>query len=517
MKKTIIKKVSAMLLAGVLATGMNVAAFATEEVPTSPTVESGSAADEARNYTISVATSDSHSYTVYQILTGSLIAGENKLGNPKWGSDAVGSGSDGVDDFIDEISKSGLSNSTINALVAAQRKAGAAGVGTVSAGNSLNVAPGYYLIEDTTANLAEGDAYSLNIVAVFNDITITPKKGTTTSEKKVDDQNDSDSSDHSELMDSADYDIGDSIPYTLTFTLPDDYANYEKYYVQFVDDMSLGLTYNNDAKIYFGASDKTGTDAAFVADSSKISAYDNGTVYSYAIADLKTAASGLAAKDVITIKYSATLNASAVVGAAGNPNKYQVVYNNNPNKSGEGQPTGNTPWDINIVFTYKTVFNKVDGDKNPLEGADFKLEKLVGENWVDVTELNGTNGINPQKTTPTTTSFEFSGLDAGKYKITETKTPDGYNTIDPIEFTITADHELKADNPTLKDLTGTDGKVFTMTASITDGSLTANIENNQGAELPSTGGMGTTIFYVIGGILVLAAAIILISKRRVQQ
>jgi hypothetical protein len=73
----------------------------------------------------------------------------------------------------------------INARVADQRKKGATGVGQISKSSSLNVVPGYYLIEDTTTNLGEGDAYSLNIVAVFNDITITPKKGTTTSEKKV--------------------------------------------------------------------------------------------------------------------------------------------------------------------------------------------------------------------------------------------------------------------------------------------------------------------------------------------
>ena len=536
MKK--MKKMMALVIAMVMVLSMSISVFAA--VPESQTIDANSAADANGKYTISVAEGDTHTYTVYQILTGSLNAGESKLGNPAWGSDAAATTTYATEKaFIDAISASGLSNQEINAIAESVLKSSAEGVGTVSASTSLDVVPGYYLIKDTTETLADGDAKSLNIVAVFNDITITPKKGNVTSEKHVDDQNDSDSTDHSELKDSADYDIGDTIPYTLTMTLPDDYANYKQYKIVFTDDMSAGLTLNADSvKIHYGTDDTTGTPITFT--SGGTSAYTGGTVYTYTIADLKAAQAatgasdalkGLGAGSVITITYTATLNSSAVIGSTGNPNQYKVDFSSNPNQDAGGTPdTNDTPWDKNIVFTYKTVFNKVDGAGKPLTGADFTLYKKVvddseaGFSWVDVTALNsGEGAANPTKTkeaftkgtdTAANAKFTFAGLDAGDYKLSETATPAGYNTIDDIEFTITATHDLESTDPTLTALTGTDGAEFTMTPDLTAGSLTSDVKNEQGAELPSTGGIGTTIFYILGAILVLGAGIVLVTRRR---
>lgn len=538
-----------MTFCNVAATG--VVTFAAT-VPTSQTIDKNSAADTQGNYKISVASTDTHTYKVYQILTGTLIAGEEKLGNPTWGADAKNYGSTtdestkALNKFIEDITKEGLSNVQINDLVLEQRKDKAEGRGTVTKDSALDVTPGYYLIEDIT-DLADGEAKSLNIVAVFNDITITAKKGTVVSEKHVDDQNDSDSSDHSELKDSADYDIGDSIPYTLTMTLPDDYENYKQYYVSFVDDMSAGLTYNGDAEIYYGTDDETGDDISFTDDTSMTSAYTGGTVYRATIQNLKAddatdKQKALAAGSVITIKYTATLNSNAVIGSDGNPNKYRIDFSSNPNQEADGTPeTNETPWDTNIVFTYKTVFNKVDANSKPLTGADFRLDKFIaGEEgtdtygdgeaaikgtWTDVTTLGSSDGPNPTKAVGTYTNtetgdtaenakFTFSGLDAGVYRLTETTTPAGYNTIDPIIFTITAEHELESDNPSLSSLSGTDGHGFTLTADNAEGSLTSDIVNNQGAILPSTGGMGTTILYVIGGILVIGGGVAIFIKRK---
>ena len=534
------KKILALLVA-VLMIAASVSAFA--DVPTSQTIDPSSAADADGKYQISVASSDDHTYQVFQILTGTLIAGESKLGNPKWGADAKGTaGTDtGVKEFMDAITASGLSNVAINDLVEGQLATNAAGQGTVKAGTPLNVVPGYYLIKDVTPNtdLAAGEAKSLNIVAVFNDIQITPKQGTTESEKHVDDVNDSTTA-KDLLKDSSDYDIGDSVPYTLTFKLPADYANYKKYYVSFVDDMSAGLTYNGDAKIYYGTSDTTGTDigSAFAVDSNTTSDYTGGKVYRYTIADLKTGTDtqkALTAGAVITIKYTATLNSSAVTGATGNPNKYKVTYSRNPNEGGNGTPeTGDTPWDINITFTYKTVFNKVDNGGKPLTGANFTLYKFIASEtgtvtyketkgeWVDVTTLGGsdnhpsktTEGLTNEKGTAENAKFTFKGIDDGWYKLVESATPTGYNTLADQYFTVTAEHQLEADNPTLTSLTGAEGAEFTMTSNLSDGSLTADSINTQGAELPSTGGIGTTLFYIGGGILVLAAVILLVTKRR---
>ena len=184
------KKILALLVA-VLMIAASVSAFA--DVPTSQTIDGENAADAEGKYTISVASGDTHTYTVYQVLTGTLIAGENKLGNPKWGLDATADAKAGTaKDFIDTITS--MSGVALSEAVAAKVDTTGDGRGTVDKEHPMNVVPGYYLIVDTTANLADGDSKSLNIVAVFNDITITPKKGTTESDKKVDDKNDSNDS-----------------------------------------------------------------------------------------------------------------------------------------------------------------------------------------------------------------------------------------------------------------------------------------------------------------------------------
>jgi len=205
-----------------------------------------------------------------------------------------------------------------------------------------------------------------------------------------------------------------------------------------------------------------------------------------------------------------------VVGQDGNPNTVLVKFDNNPNNCGKGEPGGTTPEDVNIVFTYKTVFNKVDGsNKNaPLTGANFTLEKWVDGAWVDVTTL-GSGDNHPTKTGDTTVStFAFSGLDDGKYRLTETETPAGFNTIEPIEFTITAEHDIQSDNPALTALTGTDGDAFKMTVDLAAGALSKDIVNNKGAQLPSTGGIGTKIFYGVGAVLVIGAGVVLMGRKR---
>ena len=174
-----------------------------------------------------------------------------------------------------------------------------------------------------------------------------------------------------------------------------------------------------------------------------------------------------------------------------------LTYSNNPNKGGKGE-TGKTPDDKNIVFTYKTVVNKVDQGQKSLAGAAFKLEKK---------QADGTYKEVKSFTAGDETTFEFDGLDDGDYKLTETTTPAGYNTIAPIEFTISAAHDATADEPKLTELSGnaTSGEV-TFAADTNAGSLTTSVVNKKGSVLPPTGGMGTTMLYVGGAALAAAAA-----------
>ncbi len=483
-------------------------------------------------YTITVNASDNHTYRVYQVLTGTLAdASSKKLGNPVWGADAADSTAS-VDDFITSITASGLTRAQISALVEAATNTTGNGQGTVDKDNPMTVAPGYYVLVDVTTNLADGESLSLNIVEVVRNVTVSAKNGTTTSDKTTGDVNDSTGASQ-ENQESADYDIGDHIPYTLSATLPANYADYVKYYLQFQDDMSKGLTLDTSSvKIYYGDSDTEGTPISFTA-ANGTSYTDGGQLYTYTIADVKTAAPTLVAGDKIYIKYTATLNSNAVITDAGNPNKSRVEFSKNPNWDGNGTPdTGDTPWDIVVVFTYKTVFNKVDGEGKPLTGADFRLDKFVKDasgsetyksitgSWVDVTTLGDT--VHPSKSKDTLTKgadsaneakFTFAGLDDGYYRLVETVTPQGYNTLDITYFEITANHTVTG----LTSLTGTDGVSFTMTPVLATAELDAEIENNQGTELPSTGGIGTTIFYVAGIVLVLGAAAIIIARRKAEQ
>ena len=227
---------------------------------------------------------------------------------------------------------------------------------------------------------------------------------------------------------------------------------------------------------------------------------------------------GAGDNSVITVEYTATLNEGAVLGSKGNPNKVYLEFSNNPNQNQGGEPeTGKTPEDVVIVFTYKTVINKVDQDKNPLPGAEFALEKFVASAKGDV-EYKGVLGSWAEKSVIKNnagTIFTFNGLDDGEYRIKETATPAGYNTVADIYFTVTAEHEILSDNPALTGLSGDEGTgELIFTADEQEGSLTTDIENKKGTTLPETGGIGTTVFYILGSVLVLGAVVLLITKKR---
>ncbi|MBR2769222.1 MAG: isopeptide-forming domain-containing fimbrial protein [Solobacterium sp.] len=372
---------------------------------------------------------------------------------------------------------------------------------------------GYYLVVNKSIPAGDDSVYSDYIVQLVNDVAVEPKSEKPASLKKVQDINDSDTTPQlSALQDSADYDIGDKVPFTLTATLPADYDKYEQYYLKLEDDMSKGLSLDKSITIFFGAEDTTGDTVS--PSVSQESSYTGGKVYSYTIPDLKESNPNLTSGDVITIKYEAILNSNAVIGSAGNPNKYRIEFSNNPNEGGLDGPKGTTPWDENVVFTYQTIFNKADTDHHALTGADFKLEKLVNGIYTDVTTF-GSGSNRPTKTGSTSGStFTFSGLADGQYRLTEITTPAGYNTISPIVFTISASHDTTSDHPALIALTGTDGADFTMTPNVTDGSLTAEIVNKSGIALPSTGGTGTTLFRITGVLVVILAGFFFVSSGR---
>ncbi len=522
-----IKKLASLLLALVMVLSLAVTAFA----------------DEPTTYSITINNSTAgHTYEAYQIFTGDLAtneAGNKVLSNIVWGSGVSEAGQTALGDAAAkaETLKTEADAKAFAKAVAPYLTTAAGSANTVTDGKYVisGLAAGYYLVKDQDGSLTgDNDSYTEYIIQVVGNVTATPKSDVPEVQKKVKDINDSTDTTKTDWQDSADYDIGDSIPFQLKATLADNVSSYTTYKVVFHDTLSKGLTLNatygegqnanvvtSGVTVKVGDADKT---ANFVITAVKNA--DGTTTLTVSCADVK--ALGAGNSSVITVEYTAKLNENAVLGSAGNPNEVYLEYSNNPNKSENGNnETGETPKDVVIVFTYKTIINKVDSENAPLTGAAFKLEKLIkgkdgaADTWTTVKEFT---------VDETTTSFTFSGLDDGQYKLTETKTPAGYNTIDPIYFVIEATHDETADAPALKTLnaylTDANGNKQTEmkggesvnidlgTVDLTAGSITTTVVNKSGSELPSTGGIGTTIFYVLGGVLVLAAVVLLVTKKR---
>lgn len=385
---------------------------------------------------------------------------------------------------------------------------------TAANGVFAEVDQGYYLIAQT--KIGTNEAYSLVMLGTAGKkaLTVTPKTGVPTFEKKIKEKNDS-TGVESDWQDASDYDIGDKVPFKLTGTVSDKYDNYKTYYYAFHDKMDDTLQFNSNSvvvKINGNEIDKS----KYTLNTTT----SDGCTFEVIFNDLKTVSP--TKPENVTVEYTATLKDTAKLGSEGNFNKGKLEFNNNPYYEGEGKPEkpGETPWDEVVVFTYKLIANKTDGQGNALAGAGFTLYKFDKDTnaYVKVKEIEAGK----------TTKFEFTGADAGKYKLVETTVPDGYNKADDLVFEVKGTYEavnktdpLKA--PTLTKLeildekgnsiTGED-KVFT--TNLAAGTATTNIKNLTGSELPSTGGMGTTVLYAAGTLMILAAAAFLVMKKKAE-
>lgn len=510
----------------------------------------------ADGHTITISNSVSgYTYVAYQIFSGKVSSGQ--LTEITWGSALSGNSSLQTtilsDYSVDNVAALAASliednatagNGEINAADFAKYLAGlsdmtSAGTFTYSA-ESQNYAlsglsDGYYLVVNTavpTGSDSTDTVYSNYILKVVGgDVSVTTKSDTPQVDKKVSD---------------VDANIGDTVTYTLTASLPDYYADYSTYKLVFHDTLSKGLTYTDGqtmvVKVYDSltayTSDTDGTGGTVVSSgyTSAIGTYDSssGTSITVTINDTNSlytsggSESITVTKDsIIVVTFTADLNSNAVIGGAGNPNTVYLEYSNNPNSSGS---TGKTPEDKVITWTYELDVTKVDGTDNntKLEGAKFKLYK-----YVDSTKTYAT--VSSGKVTGWTTNensatelmsdanglFTVAGLDVGIYYLTETEAPTGYNKLETdTELTIAATYSSETgtwvsdDATALSTLTVKVGSDNAQDGTTTDGKVGVTVENNSGSSLPETGGMGTTILYVIGTILVLGAAILLVTKKR---
>lgn len=554
-------------------------------------------ADEPATHTITINnTQDGHTYEAYQVFTGTISDG--KLVDINWGTgvdssallDAlkadttIGSlftnvtSAEDVANIISQDSFSADNVDTFAQIVGDNLNSTVAGTST-GAQSSYTISvtgDGYYIVKDKDGTqTGEGKAYTKYILKVVEDVTVTAKQDVPTLEKKI--------IEDKKPVDANGKSIGDKVDYQLTTKVPK-MDGYNKYFFIIHDNMSEGLTFIADSvKVTLDGAELTSDTDYEVVTAGLTDGCDFEIVFKDFISKKEKAG------EAIVVTYSALINEKASVGTTGNTNTANLQYSNNPNVDYEGdeenedrpgpnEPTGETPDDTVITYTTEITLTKVDANtQNKLTGAKFSISgtsskvKIINSEMYVEDNANGTyyrlkDGTytetapvetdNPETedvdektidsyddptkkyskvenvTTETITkdfvaegwvkedgTLTFTGLGEGTYTITEIVAPAGYNLLkEDIKVVITSNASTMS-NPTstttvtwtAKDGTTDNAKNYTVTS---DGRITLSVENNAGSTLPSTGGVGTTMFYVIGSVLVLAAVVLLVTKKR---
>ena len=310
-------------------------------------------------------------------------------------------------------------------------------------------------------------------------------------------------------------------------TLPTTYDDYTTYKYAFSDTLSAGLDYVTDSlKVFLVNDDGIEQDIT-----SKFTVSAEVKNISVSIENLKTIAE-VNKDSKIVVKYQAKLTKDAVVGDEGNTNKAHLEFSNNPNVEGQ-ESTTTTPEEKVKVFTYEFSIKKLNGKtQQALEGVGFKLYKQEDGKTLYAQVDGATNTLmgwteDIDQATELSTDAQghtsVNGLKAGTYYLKETTVLDGYNKMNDV--TIEIDEELTGnleneftqslDNLSLKATVVENGKEKSITSegNVDTGTVEATVLNYPGSLLPGTGGIGTVIFYVIGGILVFGSALFLVKTK----
>lgn len=539
MMKKVIKKLLAALLAVAMVCAMAIPAFASESWETEE--------DLGKN----------HCYDAFQIFKGDVSDDNTKISHVEWGKNIPH-----PEDFLEKLTEVPTIGGEFETNFTAQEAAAVISKWHDSDNNSIAFArfvcnyiytdsnadsvpvlqgghtngfkleeAGYYLIVDTSSfsSSADGDSYHaynsflLKVNKAHYHVQITPKVVKPTVEKEVYDNDDGSSSgDNNGWGSSADHAINEEFKFRLIATLPESennghaYDYYNEYTVRFNDTLSNGITYdrldsvviNSDGHTY----DITNDSSMYEVDDSQLK-NDNSFVVS--IPDVKTCVKdpefNLNNGATITVTYTAHLNENAAVnGSAENKNSVRLQYSNNPRPDGEYWGYTPTPESEVYVYTYQLNNTKRAETENgtPLPGAVFQLYsdadcknevKLYqdGEFYYPIKNATGKEAV--EMKSAANGQFNVKGLDAGTYYLRETTPPAGYSACPDTTIVISATH---------------DGNRVNLESS----KLYTTIINNKagGITLPSTGGIGTTLFYVVGGGLMVAAIVLLVTKKRME-
>lgn len=553
------KKFVSLLLALIMVLAMNVPVFA----------------ENTHSHTITITYKNAgHTYAAYQVFSGDIT--DKKLTNIEWGAGVDSSAilaklqaltdspyasctdAKDVAEILAKFEDDSKELDTFANIVGEHLSTTKAGTsseyrplaGTSSTYSIPVTGDGYYFVKDITENISEGSAATKYILKVVEDVTVNAKADAPSLEKKIVDSNMETSYNNAA--------IGDTVNFKVTSRVPD-MDGYQKYFFIVNDTMSKGLTFNDDVAIKIGKTPlikerytvSYETDETTKQTSIKI-VFKNFIQYK----DQKN--------ESITITYSAAVNEDAVIGTTGNPNTAFLTYSNDPTITDDStsdeptQPTGKTPESKTITYVTGLKLLKVDKDNKTLANAEFeitgeKLNTVLVTGWKFVESEDGTYYLlkdgtyteevpdsdenedyvsTTQKYKPQTVSetitksteeveyrattddngvLEFKGLSAGNYTIEEIKAPDGYHKLEtPLYITIDWAAPTAPSTNCTWSVAGTDSKKAAVTD---DGIVQLTVENRAGSTLPSTGGMGTTIFYILGSLLVVGAAILLIVKK----
>lgn len=415
------------------------------------------------------------------------------------------------------------------------------------------------ILEGEATNVGEAGVAKIGLPEVQKKVKENQKENLPTEDGKTVLANYETDEDYNDI---ADWNIGDSVPFKLYGTMPDNLDMYEKYFYQFNDNLGVEFTRVAKSDAYTVKIDGTTIPETSEVDEETVNNYnvtfgqqgENKIIVTFD--DIKAAAARvgvkLTSKSVVTVEYEAVLNTNAVVGKPGQDNEVYLTYSNNPNKYGEGE-RGKTPEDKVRVYTYGFTFEKyfTTGNSSKVTAEELATWKSGGSEAIEFKLTKGEDGKEPIYVKPageneegwnyvlatkdeegaTTVinlfaiegnnerlSVKIKGLDEGTYYLTETKAPKGYNAVENVPVVITADTGNTQDwlmtEDTLTEFKYKVDKEVTQTGADITGIAMGEIENKKGTTLPTTGGVGTRLFYFFGGAMVSIAGVSLITKKR---
>ena len=468
-----------------------------------------------------------------------------------------------VEDVRTEIVTEGLEGDTIK-------------VKSASADNKLTIdglAYGYYIVDETSKKSADADnpnyfASSLCMVNTANpDATINIKSDYPSIIKKVQEDDNKAGVGNDGWNDIADYEIGQTVPFKYTSTIPDMYG-YDEYKYVWHDNMGAGLTFHNNKSEISITIKKEGAADYKLADGEYEVVTDGLTdeTFQIKVADIKKIVDehfDSRDKDkkndysnmTVELTYNATVNEKAVTGRGANENAVKLEFSNDADADGEGR-TGETPWDSVVVFTYELDATKINNHQKQLAGAQFRLysdaecqnevfvqKSTDGTNLYTVQNRDSLGGTdhtggssNPASTVMTSDAkggFQIKGLDSGTYYLKEVKAPAGYRLLlDPITIAVKATYTNDRNNyvagdaatdKTLTSLAATahsnafyDGKYHptdeNLKTDIENGTAAITITNEVGAKLPITG--SSAMLIMLGAGVALAGGAIVVDRKK---